>query len=105
MPKNEHVALLGRGAAAWNEWRAEHGKMPDLSRAALRGLLSQRGHQTVQVVHHGWRQQRALPPAGIPEQRHGEALISHVSDRRRAVAERKVMATAAASGCCRECWA
>src|SRR5260370_42533573 len=38
MPKNEHVAMLGRGAAAWNAWRAEHGEVPDLSRAALRGL-------------------------------------------------------------------
>ena len=39
MPKNEHVALLGRGAAAWNAWRAEHDdEVPDLSRAALRGL-------------------------------------------------------------------
>src|SRR5437667_11015035 len=38
MPKNEHVALLGRGAAAWNAWRAEHGDVPDLSRAPLRGL-------------------------------------------------------------------
>jgi uncharacterized protein YjbI with pentapeptide repeats len=38
MPKNEHVALLERGAAAWNGWRAEHGEVPDLSRAALRGL-------------------------------------------------------------------
>jgi uncharacterized protein YjbI with pentapeptide repeats len=38
MPKNEHVTLLGHGAAAWNAWRAEHGEVPDLSRAALRGL-------------------------------------------------------------------
>ena len=38
MPKNEHLALLGHGAAAWNAWRAEHGEVPDLSRAALRGL-------------------------------------------------------------------
>jgi hypothetical protein len=38
MAKNEHVALLGRGAAAWHAWRAEHGEVPDLSRAALRGL-------------------------------------------------------------------
>ena len=38
MSKNEHVALLGRGAATWNAWRAEHGEVPDLSRAALRGL-------------------------------------------------------------------
>ena len=38
MPKNEHVALLGRGAAAWNAWREEHDEVPDLSRAALRGL-------------------------------------------------------------------
>jgi uncharacterized protein YjbI with pentapeptide repeats len=39
MPKNEHVALLGRGGAAWNGWRAEHDdEVPDLSRAALRGL-------------------------------------------------------------------
>src|SRR5260370_10569078 len=38
MAKNEHVAMLGRGAAAWNAWRAEHGEVPDLSRAALRGI-------------------------------------------------------------------
>jgi uncharacterized protein YjbI with pentapeptide repeats len=38
MPKNEHVAMLGRGAAAWNTWRAESGETPDLSRAGLRGL-------------------------------------------------------------------
>jgi uncharacterized protein YjbI with pentapeptide repeats len=38
MSKNEHVALLERGAAAWNAWRAEHGEVPDLSGAALRGL-------------------------------------------------------------------
>src|SRR5260370_24723342 len=38
MAKNEHVALLGRGATAWNAWRAEHGDVPDLSQAALRGL-------------------------------------------------------------------
>jgi Pentapeptide repeats (8 copies) len=38
MPKNEHVALLGGGAAVWNAWRAEHGEVPDLSQAALRGL-------------------------------------------------------------------
>ena len=30
--------MLGRGAAAWNEWRAKHGETPDLSRAGLRGL-------------------------------------------------------------------
>lgn len=38
MAADEHVALLGRGAAAWNEWRAEHDEAPDLSRAAARGL-------------------------------------------------------------------
>ena len=38
MAKNEHVAMLGRGAVAWNAWRAEHGEVPDLSRAALRAL-------------------------------------------------------------------
>jgi uncharacterized protein YjbI with pentapeptide repeats len=38
MPKDEHVAVLGRGAAVWNAWRAEHDKAPDLSRAGLRGL-------------------------------------------------------------------
>ena len=38
MSNNEHVAMLGRGAAAWNAWRAEHDEVPDLSRAALRGL-------------------------------------------------------------------
>jgi uncharacterized protein YjbI with pentapeptide repeats len=38
MPKDEHIAVLGRGAAAWNAWRAEYDEAPDLSRAALRGL-------------------------------------------------------------------
>src|SRR5216684_7744074 len=38
MSNNEHVAMLGRGAAAWNAWRAERDEVPDLSRAALRGL-------------------------------------------------------------------
>jgi uncharacterized protein YjbI with pentapeptide repeats len=38
MPDHEHVAVLGRGAATWNAWRAEHDEVPDLSRAALRGL-------------------------------------------------------------------
>jgi len=38
MPNDEHVAVLGRGAAAWNAWRAEHNGVPDLSGAALRGL-------------------------------------------------------------------
>jgi hypothetical protein len=33
-----HIAVLGRGAPAWNAWRAEHSEIPDLSRAALRGL-------------------------------------------------------------------
>ena len=38
MPKDEHVAVLGRGAAVWNAWRAEHDELPDLSGAGLRGL-------------------------------------------------------------------
>jgi uncharacterized protein YjbI with pentapeptide repeats len=38
MPNDEHVALLVQGATAWNEWRAEQGETPDLSRAGLRGL-------------------------------------------------------------------
>jgi uncharacterized protein YjbI with pentapeptide repeats len=38
MPNDEHVGMLGRGAAAWNAWRAEKGETPDLSRAGLRGL-------------------------------------------------------------------
>jgi uncharacterized protein YjbI with pentapeptide repeats len=38
MPSNEHVAVLRRGAAAWNAWRVEHGETPDLSQAGLRGL-------------------------------------------------------------------
>ena len=38
MPQDEHVAMLARGAAVWNAWRAEHDEAPDLSRAALRGL-------------------------------------------------------------------
>src|ERR1700726_704141 len=38
MPNDEHVAMLARGAAAWNEWRADHDETPDLSRAGLGGL-------------------------------------------------------------------
>jgi uncharacterized protein YjbI with pentapeptide repeats len=38
MPKDEHVAVLGRGAPAWNAWRTEQDEAPDLSRAALRGF-------------------------------------------------------------------
>src|SRR5258707_15395053 len=38
MPKDEHIALLGQGATAWNAWRADHDETPDLSRAGLRGL-------------------------------------------------------------------
>jgi uncharacterized protein YjbI with pentapeptide repeats len=38
MPNDEHVALLGRGAAVWNAWRAKHDDAPALSRAGLRGL-------------------------------------------------------------------
>ena len=38
MPKDEHVAVLARGAAAWNAWRAKGDEAPDLSQAALRGL-------------------------------------------------------------------
>ena len=38
MPNDEHVAMLARGAAAWNEWRADCDETPDLSRAGLRGL-------------------------------------------------------------------
>src|SRR5712692_7773684 len=38
MPNDEHVAMLGRGAAVWNEWRAKHDETPNLSRAGLRGL-------------------------------------------------------------------
>ena len=30
--------MLARGAAAWNEWRADHDETPDLPRAGLRGL-------------------------------------------------------------------
>jgi uncharacterized protein YjbI with pentapeptide repeats len=38
MTKDEYVVALGRGAASWNAWRAEHDEAPDLSSAALRGL-------------------------------------------------------------------
>src|SRR5215472_15407135 len=38
MPNHEHVAVLRRGAAAWNAWRTENRERPDLSKAALRGL-------------------------------------------------------------------
>ena len=38
MSNDEQVAMLGRGAAVWNEWRAKHDDAPDLSGAGLRGL-------------------------------------------------------------------
>src|SRR5271166_2976321 len=38
MANDEHVAMLGRGAAAWNEWRVDRDETPDLPRAGLRGL-------------------------------------------------------------------
>jgi uncharacterized protein YjbI with pentapeptide repeats len=38
MPNDDHVAMLGRGAAVWNEWRAKHDEKPDLSGAGPRGL-------------------------------------------------------------------
>ena len=38
MANDEHVAMLGRGVAVWNEWRAKHNEPPDLTRAGLRGF-------------------------------------------------------------------
>jgi hypothetical protein len=38
MPRDEHVAALRHGAAAWNAWRAENPETPDLSRAGIRGF-------------------------------------------------------------------
>ena len=38
MPSDEHVALIRKGAAAWNAWRNERDEAPDLSRAGLRGF-------------------------------------------------------------------
>jgi uncharacterized protein YjbI with pentapeptide repeats len=38
MPNDEHVSMLARGPAVWNEWRAKSHDMPDLSGAGLRGL-------------------------------------------------------------------
>jgi uncharacterized protein YjbI with pentapeptide repeats len=38
MANNDHFALLSRGAATWNAWRAESAEVPDLSLAGLRGL-------------------------------------------------------------------
>src|ERR1700719_4594322 len=37
MANDEHVAMLGPGAAGWNEWRAKSHETPNLSRAGLRG--------------------------------------------------------------------
>jgi hypothetical protein len=37
MPNDEHVAMVGRGAAAWNAWRAENSDAPDLSAPACAG--------------------------------------------------------------------
>src|SRR5262249_36616398 len=36
MPRDEHVARLAGGAAAWNAWRMGQGEGPDLSGARLR---------------------------------------------------------------------
>jgi hypothetical protein len=35
MANDEHVAMLARGALAWNEWRAKQAEMPGLSQAEL----------------------------------------------------------------------
>src|SRR5438105_8796386 len=37
MPNDDHVAMLGCGAAGWNDWRVKFHETPDLSRAGLRG--------------------------------------------------------------------
>jgi uncharacterized protein YjbI with pentapeptide repeats len=38
MANDEHVAMLGHGAAVWNEWRAKSDETLNLSGAGLRGL-------------------------------------------------------------------
>jgi uncharacterized protein YjbI with pentapeptide repeats len=38
MPNDEHIAMLARSAAEWNQWRARHDETLDLSRGSLRGL-------------------------------------------------------------------
>ena len=38
MQKDELIAVLGRGAAVWNEWRAKNDEAPELSGTGLRGL-------------------------------------------------------------------
>ena len=38
MSNDEHLAVLRRGVAAWDAWRAQHDDATDLSRAGLRGL-------------------------------------------------------------------
>ncbi|MBO0738494.1 MAG: pentapeptide repeat-containing protein [Alphaproteobacteria bacterium] len=38
MANGEHLAVLRRGAVAWNAWRAQSSEAPDLSQAGLRGL-------------------------------------------------------------------
>jgi uncharacterized protein YjbI with pentapeptide repeats len=38
MASDEHVAMLGRGVAVWNAWRAEKDQAPDLTGAGLRGF-------------------------------------------------------------------
>jgi hypothetical protein len=38
MPNNEHVAVLSRGVAAWNAWRAENDETPDSPERDMAGL-------------------------------------------------------------------
>jgi hypothetical protein len=54
MPHDEHVAMLGHGAAVWNEWRADHDDTPD-------GIVKLNNHDEKFVGIDVWITAQSLP--------------------------------------------